>query len=321
MIKQLRNFVATHNNYTHEDLAKWDSFPCRYLVYAKEKAPTTGTPHLQIYCELENKIAFNTLKELFPGLHLKPRSGSQQDAINYIKYPEKTKSGKEKGKEKPKPEDLYERGEPKRQGARSDFTLAKQLLENGISIQEAIDEHDDEITIGTIKAYEKLQKYISCCRTRSKPDVYWIYGPGGVGKTYRAYQLAGTDSVFKLDLFDKGWYDGYDRHKTIIIDDFYCDEDDTKLFKEVLQLTDKYSFQGNVKGSSVWISPERIIFTSQRAPWEIWRPKESRYKEEPGPAMFDRDERLRQLMRRIKEVIHIKGERVTLNYPVLTEEE
>lgn len=318
MIQQLRNFVATHNNYTHEDLEFWNNYPCQYLVYAKEIG-ASGTSHLQIYCELSKRRTFEALKAELPlKVHIEPRKGSQQQAIAYIKTPQENP---DHAKQNPKSEDLFEKGTPKRQGARSDFAMAKQLLQNGVSIQEAIDEFEDDLTIGTIKAYEKLQKYISCCRTRSKPDVYWIYGPGGVGKTYRAYQLAGSDSVFKLDLFDKGWYDGYDRHKTIIIDDFYCDEDDTKLFKEILQLTDKYSFQGNVKGSSVWISPERIIFTSQRAPWEIWRPKESRYKEEPGPSMFDRDERLRQLMRRIKEVIHIKGERVTLNYPLLTEEE
>lgn len=314
---QYRNFCATHNNYTQEDLEFWSTYPCKYIVYAKEVGEDKQTPHLQIYCELDSRKTFKTLKNELPEkVHFEPRKGSQEQAIKYITDPSSL------GKDKPAPtmEDLYERGEPKRQGSRSDYLLAKQLLENGISIQKAIDEQED-LTIGTIKAYEKLQKYISCCRDRGKPDVFWIYGPGGVGKTYRAYQLAGSDSVFKLDLFEKGWYDGYDRHKTIIIDDFYCDEDDTKLFKEILQLTDRYSFQGNVKGSSVWISPERIIITSQRAPWEIWRPKESRYKEEPGPAMFDRDERLRQIMRRIKEVIHIKGERVTLNYPLLTEEE
>ena len=53
-----RNFIFVLNNYTEEDVERLTKFPCRYIVFAKEIAPTTGTPHLQGYCELEDQLSY-----------------------------------------------------------------------------------------------------------------------------------------------------------------------------------------------------------------------------------------------------------------------
>lgn len=296
----LRNFVLTHNNYTQEDIEFWKKFECQYIIIGKETAKTTGTPHLQGYVELLKRTTFSSvIKQIPRGVHIEPRRGSQKNAIDYSK-----KDG-----------DFFEVGEPKRQGSRSDYDLAKYLLSNSVSISTAMEEYDD-FTIGTLNAYEKLQKYIEVGGSRVKPCVTWIYGPGGSGKTERAYNLAGN-SVYKVDLLDKGWFDGYDRHKTVIIDDFCCDEDNAQLFKTILAITDRYPLRVNVKGCTVWFTPEQVIFTSQSPPWKIWPPDQTRYNDKPGPDMFSRGVKLRQIMRRITRVEYLDKASDDLSYPVL----
>lgn len=42
-----RSWFITHNNYTDEDIRRYDSLKCERIFIGKEVAPTTGTPHLQ----------------------------------------------------------------------------------------------------------------------------------------------------------------------------------------------------------------------------------------------------------------------------------
>lgn len=294
-----RNFVFTHNNYTDKDLTFWQNYKCSYIIIGKEIA-STGTPHLQGYVELVKRKTFKSIIDEIPqGVHIERRRGTQKHAIDYSK-----KEG-----------DYLEVGEPKKQGSRNDYVLAKYLLENNITIASAMQEYED-FTLGTLTAYEKLQKYISIGNTRTKPTVIWIYGPGGSGKTLRAYELAGN-SVYKVDLIDKGWFDGYDKHETVIIDDFCCSQDDEQLFKTILAITDRYPLRVNVKGCTVWFTPNQVIFTSQQAPWEIWQPDTTRVREKPGPEMFSRGVKLRQIMRRITKVIYLDKPSADLDYPEL----
>ena len=99
----LRNFVFTKNNYTQDDIDALLVFPCQYMIFAKEVAPTTGTPHLQGYCELKTAKRFSALTKLGFFGNIEPRQGTQQDAINYIEDPQKTESGRKKVKRLPTP--------------------------------------------------------------------------------------------------------------------------------------------------------------------------------------------------------------------------
>jgi hypothetical protein len=42
----------------------------QYIVVGKEKAPETGTIHLQIYIEYVNQATFKQMKERYPGAHI-----------------------------------------------------------------------------------------------------------------------------------------------------------------------------------------------------------------------------------------------------------
>lgn len=293
-----RNFVFTLNNYTEEDVERLTKFPCRYIVFAKEIAPTTGTPHLQGYCELEDQLSLKKIKALTNDkIHVKPRLGTQKQAIDYIKFPESLQSETSKGKLNPLPDMLFEVGEPKRQGVRNDLDIARSLLKSG----RALDPFDDNYTIGVQKAYEAIQKYVPYAGNYSKPRVVWHYGEGGSGKTKRAYEIS-IGSVYKCDLLRYGWLDGYNGHETIIIDDVEVNDKNREMwFATLLMMTDRYPLRMNVKGTSVHYHPKLVIITSQHPPYSMFGEYPALGKNDPS--LWAKDEQLRQLMRRIDQLV------------------
>jgi hypothetical protein len=60
------NWVFTLNNYTPEHEAILQGMDYHYLLYGKEVAPTTGTPHLQGYVQLKKKVRRTGLVKLIP---------------------------------------------------------------------------------------------------------------------------------------------------------------------------------------------------------------------------------------------------------------
>lgn len=292
-----RNFCFVLNNYTEEDVETLTNFPCRYIVFAKEIAPTTGTPHLQGYCELEDQLTLKQIKELVKNdtIHIDQRKGTQKQAIDYIKNPESNPSY---GKSNPLPELLFERGQPKRPGTRNDLDIARSLLKSG----RALDPFDDDYTIGVQKAYEAIQKYVPYTGHYSKPRVIWHYGKGGSGKTKRAYEISSGD-VYKCDLLRYGWLDGYNGQETVIIDDVeVTDSNRDHWFQLLLTMTDRYPSRMNVKGTSVHFRPKLIVITSQHPPYSMFGEHPALGKNDP--LLWAKDEQLRQLMRRIDQLVH-----------------
>jgi len=276
------------------------------MLFAEEIAPTTGTPHLQGYCELSKRTRFGTLVQELPrGIHIEARKGTQEQAIAYIKTP--------KDKPTPNKEQTYEVGEPRTQGTDvgpSAIETARELLRVQSPINPEI--HN----IGVIKAYERLSKYWPISRNNSVNELsrIWIYGPGGSGKTSTAYLYTRSYRTYKCDLFSKGWFDGYDNHEAVILDDFNPDCNDKETFKLLLSILDRYPLRVNVKGSSVNWNPTMLIITSQKPPWLYYgNPMTFREK----PEVWHTDEELRQLMRRIDLVVTTTGNDKVKYPPVL----
>lgn len=308
---RLRNFVFTINNYTDVDIQHLINYDCRYIVFAREVAPTTGTPHLQGYCELNKLTWFNTVKFTLPkGTHIEPRYGTQKQAIDYIKQPT--------AKPVPAPEDLYEVGEPRTMGTEvgpSALEKARQLLTAKVQLNSQ--EHD----IGTIKAYEKLKKYWPIGRRYSDSELsrIWIYGPGRSGKTRRAYDLCAGLSTFKCDTANKGWFDGYDNHEAVILDDYEPDPNDAQAFKLLLSLLDVYPLRVEVKGSTVQWDPKVVVITSQLPPWEYYGTyQQGGYRHNVDLSKsenWSQDMRLRQLMGRIDKIYKMEKDATEVRFP------
>ncbi len=99
--------------------------------------------------------------------------------------------------------------------------------------------------------------------------VYW--GPPGSGKSAHALELGGESQYWLTPPKHAGgdvWWDGYDGHHTVIIDEFYG-----WLPRSTLQrLVDRYPFMVETKGGAVPFVAKRIIITSNKPP-RMWYTK------------------------------------------------
>lgn len=84
-----RSFCGTWNNYTDEMQGTLrshvDLTNATYLIYGREVAPDTGTPHLQFYVRYKCQVAFSTVRGYFPGAHIEIALGTpEQNMVGTI---------------------------------------------------------------------------------------------------------------------------------------------------------------------------------------------------------------------------------------------
>lgn len=254
----------TLNNYTFDDLVRLGGLKdhVKYLVMGAEVGEQ-GTPHLQGYVEFNKSIRFNSAKKLLGDrVHIEQRRGTQQQAIDYCK-----KDG-----------DVWEMGTPGNQGKRVDLDNVRQLAMDG-----GMRAVSRTSSLQQIKVAEKYLTYNEEPRDW-KPEVYWLWGKTGVGKSRRAREIAGDQDTYCKNDGTK-WWTGYDGHEVVIIDDF---RDSWWSLTEMLSLLDRYEKIVEYKGGHRQFKPRTIIVTSAMSP-------EACYK--------NTGERIDQLLRRIDHII------------------
>lgn len=104
----------------------------------------------------------------------------------------------------------------------------------------------------------------------------------GSGKSREAYQQY-PHGYYKMPT--SKWWDGYDRHEVVIIDDY---RRDLCSFGELLRLFDRYPLLVETKGGTVNFVAKTIVITTPKAPKETWDGRS--------------DEDIKQLLRRIESV-------------------
>lgn len=257
-----RNICFTLNNWTDAEYESLKGLDYSYMVIGKEIGEQ-GTPHLQGYIEFAKKMRFTTVKKLIPRAHLEERKGTQAQAADYCK---------EDG-------DFEEFGEMKVQGHRSDLDKVRTTaLEGGMR---AVSTYAN---LQGIRIAEKFLTYNEEPRD-FKPTVYWIWGKTGVGKSKRAREICGEDLYTKND--GTKWWDGYDAHENVIIDDF---RPSWWNITEMLSLLDRYEKRVEFKGGWRQFKPKTIVITSALAPQDCYK---------------NTGECVQQLLRRLDHCIHL----------------
>jgi len=113
-----KRWVFTINNYDDGHIARLAEIECVYLVYGREVAPTTNTPHLQGFVVFTNARRRTAIISDIGGGHWEPANGTSAQASLYCK-----KSG-----------DYLERGElPAQQGKRKDLERLVDWLDEFIA--------------------------------------------------------------------------------------------------------------------------------------------------------------------------------------------
>lgn len=268
MAGQAKNWCFTINNPTEDDTLQLQLLECTYIVYQLESGNEGNVPHFQGYVQFGTRKRLATLSTLLTRAHLSVARGSPHSNKIYCTK-EDTRTG-----------GPWERGTiTGGQGSRTDVNELREMVRLGST--------DESIILAHTGLWLRYRNSINAMRHvfaeprnfKSEVRVYW--GAPGVGKSRRANEEA--PNSYYLSISDKSqsvWWDGYNGHSNIIIDDFYG----WLPWSFLLRLCDRYPFQVQTKGGHVQFAAKLIIFTSNshpknwytRIPNEDWTPFERR---------------------------------------------
>lgn len=97
-------------------------------------------------------------------------------------------------------------------------------------------------------------------------EVIAYVGPAGAGKSYRAFShrdSIGRPPYVVMLRKDHIWWDGYEGHEIILLDDFGRGVMDWTTFKRV---TDVYPYRVERKGASMQLRHTKVIISSTELP-------------------------------------------------------
>lgn len=155
----------------------------------------------------------------------------------------------------------FELGElPIKRGDGHDWTKVRDLAKTGL-----LDELPGDIYVRYYGNLRRIhQDHLQPVAVERTVQVYW--GPTGVGKSRRAWELAGLDAYPK-DPRSKFW-DGYRGQESVVIDEFRGGID----IAHILRWFDRYPVNVEIKGSSVTLNARTIYITSNLDP-RLWYPE------------------------------------------------
>ena len=230
-----------------------------------------GTPHIQGYIEFKQHVTRMAVESLLGGnAHIEQAFGSTKDNVKYC-----TKDAAEN----PEKQLVYwfSNNQQKLQVERQihNEDLKKNADEKALEILQDIEDLDETEfeakhpsfflrnynrykELRQVKTQKKLKTYNGDLQVKN----YWIYGPTGTGKS----QFARKD-IELWEVYDKAinkWFNGYDKQKRIIIDDFPSMEYGNCLAQHIKRWADRYPFTAEIKGAHSAISPNdyELVVTS-----------------------------------------------------------
>lgn len=296
MAEYFRDFCFTLNNYTDEEVQELRDVmqhkSCVYGVFGYETAPTTGTQHLQCYIYWKNEKTLSAARKKLPKRISKfaprYRDGHPDVAANYCKKGEQPHEEWETlhltGPNYGKNARYEEFGTCPKQGKRNDIVEIREVVKDTGRMRDVMNR---ATSLQSAKFAEMYLKYHEQPRNW-QPEVIWIHGPTGVGKSRMAREIVGDDYYTSMDT--SRWWDGYDGHECLIIDDFRTD---FCTWSQFLKMTDRYEWRVETKGGTRQLRAKKIVITCP----------------EPPDVVFGRwtGEDIQQGLRRISQIILLVG--------------
>lgn len=245
-----RNYVFTSYCPIQTDKLK-NLSEIKYICWGNETCPKTGNKHQQGYLELKEPMRYSSLIKKITNedsmIWFQKRLGTQEQAISYCM----------------KDNDFHESGEKAKQGKRSDLSHIYESIRNGENIKDLWDDNPEEFS-KYHKAFEKYATLVQPTRNwQTELEIY--FGDAGTGKSRKAHEENPDAYDLLIPNSDTIWFDGYNGHDTVIIDDFYGNMPISMLLK----LADRYAYRVPVKGGSTNFCPKKIIITSNVHP-ALW---------------------------------------------------
>lgn len=252
--RKAKNWCFTWNNPTSRPEA-WKGYS--YLVYQREIAPETGTPHYQGYVQMAQRRSLTQMKKVEPRCHWAIALGSPEQNEKYCTKAESRDPTPDSGP--------WRFGAISRQGQRHDLENLASLIISGTNLREIAESHPTEF----IRYNRGLQALV---QFQPPPPIYdpeilvkLFIGPTGTGKTYSAAVDAPVPGA-EVYLKPTGkWFDFYTGQEYCVLDDMAGSASEIKLV-DLLRMLDKYRFQVEVKGSYTWFRRKVVVVTTNIHP-------------------------------------------------------
>lgn len=218
---------------TNKELS-FDEKNVRYIIYGRERCPTTNKEHYQGFAIFNRTCRIPKAKSWIGGgngTHCEPRRGTRDQARDYCR-----KDG-----------DFIEWG-----------------LFEGITKENLFKQPIPYIKENYPEFYCRYHKGLEKLAVDKGPkwrdlDVTVLWGPTGTGKTR---QVMEKDNVYKIDPPYK-WWDGYEGEDILLIDDYKKGAIDRGL---LLNLLDGYRLRLETKGGHTWALWTQVYITTNFDP-------------------------------------------------------
>lgn len=248
-----------------------------WFIVNPEVCPTTGRPHAQGYLYAANKRRFSELQARFSGWHFKRRVASHEKARDYCRKGESCDSyhGPECAEcrySAYRTMGVEPQGESGGRPSKPRAALAARIIA-GDSLK-AVALSDPGTALSCLRSLRDLQHLVSKPRDPKGPatELRILYGAAGSGKSRFVFDNHKLDDIY---VHPSGpWWDGYDGHAVVLLDDFYGDIPYNLLY----HLADRYPLSLPVKGGFTQFRARIIYITTNKRPYELyniahdWRP-------------------------------------------------
>lgn len=225
-------------------------------------------PHSHIYVQFTDNKRLSLKK--IKGFHIEPCKGSAQQCIKYLKCED------DKHIKLGITASIYEEiGEPITKGG---IQCIKDIKE---ASTEELEQNLNPIYYNIaekIKSKQREEDMFANMLNEIEnndlkgPEVYYLTGESGTGKTYQAYKLAmskyNKQDIGRMLINNNFFKITNENAKCFVIEEFRPSQLHASDF---LQLIDKYGFNCNVKGGFITVRPECFIICSIIPPEEIYK--------------------------------------------------
>ncbi len=237
-----------------------------YLAFQLEKGEK-GTPHYQVYIELNRSRCVKWLQRHIATGHWEVRKGKAYQVSIYCTKEETRVKG-------PWIIGTISKGA----GSRTDLVDFKDAIRSGKRKRDLWESH----TVQMAKYRHMYDDLRRCHRPERLVEltVALLVGSTGTGKTYAVWSAWKDKGYWGLPLSGgRMWFDGYDGERNVLFDDFAGKRSKVALH-HLLRVLHEYPIQVEVKGSFVWWMPDSIAITSNFHPreWYDWTGREEQYK-------------------------------------------
>jgi len=257
---KFRAWVFTLNNYTSSDEEHIQTILksfARYIVYGREVAPGTGTPHLQGYVYFHSQRQRKAVSRLLPRARVEPANGTAQQSRKYC-----TKEDEDFFEYGEIPMERKEAQEKGGQGNAARYSNA--IAHARAGDMSTVEQSDPQLFLqyGT--------RLASLYAPEARPlegDLQheWWVGPSGTGKSRLLWELYPKHFAKALNK----WWDGY-RHEEVVAIEEWSPKNELTA-SSLKKWADRYPFPGEIKGGCLQgLRPKKIIVLSNYTPQQCF---------------------------------------------------